>query len=420
MDIERDKPRDKRKYFIAGGVSVLLLLGLYGISRLRPAETVMDRTVMTFDTVTVGDMVRDVRGPGTLVAEHTRIIVATTGGRVETLPVRPGAQVEAGTTIVQLSNSDVALSALQVQQQLTQAYANLAQLKSVQQQQSLSQQSTVAQLRTQKLEAERVARVVDTLANRKLTSRNEIDAAHERAQELATRYTIEEQRAAAMTRSDAEQIKLAEQQIDGLKRIVQEQQNRSTSMRVTAGEAGELQSLGNPRLELGQWVNSGIELARVSQPGRLKAVLRIPENLAKDVAIGQKGTIDTRDGFVTGSVTSVDPISREGSVTVEVSLDGELPKGARADLTIDGAIEIERLRNVVHVGRPAYGSAQSQVKIFKVIPNTGEAVRVDVMLGKASVNNVEVRNGLVRGDSIIISDMSLILGDERIKLRGKS
>jgi multidrug efflux pump subunit AcrA (membrane-fusion protein) len=419
VDIERDPPKSRKKYVIGAAALGVLMLASIGISKLRPAVTTLDRSVLTFDTVQVGDMVRDVRGPGTLTPEHMRIIVASTGGRVEALPVRPGESVSAKTTIVQLSNTDVELSALQIQQQLTQAYAALSQVRSLQQQQRITQQGVIAQLRTQRLEADRAARLQDTLDKGRLTSRNEVAAARDRALELATRDDLEQRRAEEMKVADAEQIKLNEQQIDGLKRIVTAQQSRVTSMRIVAGEAGQLQSLGSPQLELGQWVNSGIELARVSQPGRLKAVLRIPETHAKDVAMGQTATIDTRDGVARGRVTSIDPVSRGAAVNVEVSLDGAPPKGARADLTVDGAIEIDRLSRVMHVGRPAYGAQESTVKLFKVIPNTGEAMRVDVQFGKASVNRVEIKRGLVRGDSVILSDMSLMLDEGRIRLRGK-
>jgi multidrug efflux pump subunit AcrA (membrane-fusion protein) len=362
-------------------------------------------------------MVRDVRGPGTLVAEHTRIIVASTGGRVEALPVRAGQAVGAGTTIVLLSNADVELQALQVQQQLTQAFSALAQLKSFQRQQRITQEGTVAQLRTQHLEAERSARVLDSLDKRGLATRNEVEAAHDRAQEIALRYQLEQRRVEEMKSADTEQIRLSEQQIGGLREILQAQRNRVASMRVTAGESGQLQSLGSPRLEIGQWVNSGIELARVAQPGQLKAVLRIPETMAKDVQPGQRATIDTRDGIVMGRVTSIDPMSRGATVTVEVALEGPLPKGARADLTVDGAIEIERLRNVMYVGRPGYGAAESVIRLFKVTPNAKEAIRVNVKVGQASVSSIVVKQGLMKGDSVIISDMSPMLTDARVRLR---
>ncbi|MDB4893251.1 MAG: family efflux transporter subunit [Gemmatimonadetes bacterium] len=417
MDIERDRPSQRKKY-VSVGIGVAILLGAtVALMRLKPAVTTMERAGLTFDTVSVGDMVRDVRGPGTLVAEHTRIIVASTGGRIEALPVRAGQAVTAGTTIVLLSNADVELQALQVQQQLTQAYASLAQIKSFQQQQRTTQQGTVAQLRTQHLEAQRAARVLDSLDKGRLATRNEVEAAHDRAQEVTMRYQLEQRRVEEMKSADAEQVRLAEQQIGGLKEILQAQHNRVSSMRVTAGESGQLQSLGSPQLEVGQWVNSGIELARVAQPGQLKAVLRIPETMAKDVAPGQRATIDTRDGIVMGRVTSIDPVSRGATVTIEVALEGPLPRGARADLTVDGAIEIERLHNVMYVSRPAYGAAESTIRLFKVTPNAKEAIRVSVTVGKASVNSIVVKHGLARGDSVIISDMSQMLTDARVRLR---
>ena len=417
MDIERDRPSKRKNYIIAGAIAGGLVLATLALSRLKPAVTTLDRTLLTFDTVAVGDMVRDVRAPGTLVPEHIRIIVATTGGRVEALPVRPGAQVSAGATIVQLSNTDVELAALQVQQQITQSYAALAQLQSVQLQGRITQLGSVAQLRTQHLDAQRTARVLDSLDKGRLATRNEVAAAHERAQEVTMRYELEQRRTDDLKASDAEQVTLARQQIVGLQRIQQAQQTRVASMRVTAGESGQLQSLGSPQLELGQWVNSGIELARVARSDRLKAVLRVPENMAKDVVVGQRATVDTRDGIVPGRVASIDPASRGGTVSVEITLEGPLPKGARADVTVDGVIETEHLPNVLHLGRPAYGAAESVIRLFRVTPNSGEAMRVNVKVGKASVNSIVVLQGLAKGDSVIISDMSQMLTDTRVRLK---
>ncbi len=417
MDIERDRPSKRKNYIIAGAIAGGLVLATLALSRLKPAVTTLDRTLLTFDTVAVGDMVRDVRAPGTLVPEHIRIIVATTGGRVEALPVRPGAQVSAGATIVQLSNTDVELAALQVRQQITQSYAALAQLQSVQQQGRITQLGSVAQLRTQHLDAQRTARVLDSLDKGRLATRNEVAAAHERAQEVTMRYELEQRRTDEVKASDAEQVTLARQQIVGLQRIQQAQQTRVASMRVTAGESGQLQSLGSPQLELGQWVNSGIELARVARSDRLKALLRVPENMAKDVVVGQRATVDTRDGIVPGRVASIDPASRGGTVSVEITLEGPLPKGARADVTVDGVIETEHLPNVLHLGRPAYGAAESVIRLFRVTPNSGEAMRVNVKVGKASVNSIVVLQGLAKGDSVIISDMSQMLTDTRVRLK---
>lgn len=417
MDIERDPPSHRRRYIFVILVAAVLLSATAAIIRLRPAVTTLDRSVLTFDTVAIGDMVRDVRAPGTLVPERIRIIVATTGGRIEALPVRPGTHVDATTTIVQLSNTDVELSALQVQQQITQARAAFAQLKSLVEQERITQEGSTAQLRTQRSEAERTSRMLDTLYNRRLVTRNEVAAAHDRAQEMSTRYALELRRAEQSKAAAAEQLELARKQIDGLQSIQQAQHSRVSSMRVTAGEDGQLLSLGNPQLELGQWVNSGIELARVTQSDRLKAVLHVPENLAKDVSVGQRATVDTHDGIASGRVIGVDPSSRGGTVAIEIAFDGPLPKGARADLSIDGAIEIERMHDVMRLGRPAYGAAESVVRLFRVVRNRGEATRVDVRVGKASVNNIVVLSGIQRGDSVIISDMSQMLTESRVRFK---
>ena len=418
MDIKRDPPKKTKKY-IAGAVVIVGVLVISAfISRLKPAAPPVERATLWIDTVKRGEMVRSVNAPGTLEPEHVRIIVAVTSGRVETLPVMPGVSVTPDQTILTLSNPDIDLQTLQYQQQLTQSYAALAQLRTSLQQSMMSQEGAVAQLVTQYQLAARNATVVDSLDKKKLSSPNEVAAAHDQVTELKRRLDLERQRYADMQASQKQQLDLQQQQIDGLKQILQEQKNRVSSMRVTAGESGQLLSLGNPQLELGQWVNSGIELARVAQPGRLKAVLRVPETQAKDVAVGQRATIDLHNnGVIEGHVIRSDPSSQAGTVTVEVALDGALPQGARSDLSVDGTIEIDRLKNVLYVGRPAYGQAESTVGLFKVLKNSGFAERTNVKLGRASVNTIEVVNGLAVGDSVIISDMSTWDNTARVKLK---
>jgi hypothetical protein len=223
-----------------------------------------------------------------------------------------------------------------------------------------------------------------------------------------------------MVETEREQLQLNQEQINRLNDIVREQRNRVRSMRVAAGESGVLLNLGPQNglpLEVGQWVNPGMELARVAKPGRLKAVLRVPETQARDIALGQKASIDTRNGIVAGNVMRIDPGSQQGTVVVEVAITGELPRGARADMSVDGTIELERLPNVVFVGRPAYGSAESTVGLFKVSEDGSEATRVNVRLGPASVNTIVVLNGLVPGDSVIISDMSQWDNVPRVRLK---
>ena len=418
MDIKREPPKKTKKY-IAGAVVIVGVLVISAfISRLKPAAPPVERATLWIDTVKRGEMVRSVNAPGTLEPEHVRIIVAVTSGRVETLPVLPGVNVTPDETILTLSNPDIDLQTLQYQQQLTQSYTALAQLRTSLQQGLMSQEGTVAQLVTQYQLAVRNATVVDSLDKKRLSSPNEVAAAHDQITELKQRLDLERQRYKDMESSQKQQLDLQQQQIDGLKQILQEQKNRVASMRVTAGESGQLLSLGNPQLELGQWVNSGIELARVAQPGRLKAVLRVPETQAKDVAVGQHATIDLHNnGIIEGHVIRSDPSSQAGTVTVEVALDGPLPQGARSDLSVDGTIEIDRLKNVLYVGRPAYGQAESTVGLFRVLKNSGFAERTNVKLGRASVNTIEVVNGLAVGDSVIISDMSTWDNTARVKLK---
>ena len=418
MDIKREPPKKTKKY-IAGAVVIIGVLVISAfISRLRPAAPPVERATLWIDTVKRGEMVRSVNAPGTLEPEHVRIIVAVTSGRVETLPVLPGVNVTPDETILTLSNPDIDLQTLQYQQQLTQSYAALAQLRTSLQQSLMSQEGVVAQLVTQYQLAARNATVVDSLDKKKLSSPNEVANAHDQVNELKRRLDLERQRYADMQASQKQQLDLQQQQIDGLKQILQEQKNRVAKMRVTAGESGQLLSLGNPQLELGQWVNSGIELARVAQPGRLKAVLRVPETQAKDVAVGQRATIDLHNnGIIEGHVIRSDPSSQAGTVTVEVALDGPLPQGARSDLSVDGTIEIDRLKDVLYVARPAYGQAESTVGLFKVLKNSGFAERTNVKLGRASVNTIEVVSGLSVGDSVIVSDMSTWDNTSRVKLK---
>ena len=385
---------------------------------MQPAAQPVERGTLWFDTVKRGDMTRDVNAPGTLQPEYVRNITALTSGRVEELPVKPGVNVTPSTILVVMDNPDVQLTLLQDQQQLNQAYANLASLKTSLHQQLLTQEGSIATVRTQYNNAVRLAAVQDSLAKRKLSSTNDVAAARDNVTELKQRLEIEQKRYADMQASEKAQIELSEQQIEGLKRILADQQNRVASMRVRSPEAGQLQALGDPPLELGQYVNAGTNLARVVQPGKLKAVLRVPENLAKDVVPGLPATIDLHNNIVVkGKVTRTDPSSVQGTVTVEVSIDDPLPAGTRSDLAVDGTIQIEKLNNVLYMGRPGFGQAESSVGIFKVLKNKGEATRVNVMLGRASVNQIEVRSGLQVGDSVIISDMSAYDAANRVRIK---
>ena len=418
MDIKREPPKQTKKYVgIALGLIGIVAVSV-GISRLKPAAPPVEKGTLWFDTVKRGPMTRDVNAPGTLEAMYVRNVTALTSGRVEDLPIRPGVPVTPSTVLVVLSSPDEDIKELQNEQALNLAVGNLASLKNSLRQQILSQQSLVAQTTSQYNNAVRLAAVQDSLAKKNLAPNNEVAAAHDQATEYKQRLDIVKKQLDDIQSSEQQQIELQQGQIESLKRILDEQKRRVASMRVVAPEAGLLQTLGNPPLELGQYVNAGTVLARVVQPGKLKAVLRVPENQAKDVVPNLPATIDLHNNnVVKGHVMRTDPSSVQGTVTVEVAIDDSLPPGTRSDLAVDGTITIERLADVLYIGRPGFGQANSSVGIFKVDKGKGEASRVTVQLGVASVNTIEVKKGLQVGDSVIISDMSQFDNTSRVRIK---
>ncbi|MDP3773874.1 MAG: HlyD family efflux transporter periplasmic adaptor subunit [Gemmatimonadales bacterium] len=414
MDIPR-APRRKTNRWIMAGVAVgLLAVTTVGLGRLKPAAPSVERSAILLDQVKRGLMLRQVRGPGTLVPEQIRWISAVTGGRVERVNVRPGTTVEAGTVLLEMSNPDVQLEALSAQQQLAAAQSQLVSLRTSLETQRLNQRSTVATVRNQLREAQRNLATAQALTERNLVSQNELARARDQVDELNDRLAVEQQRLEMYTSTVDSQVTFQRSQVDRLRAIADFQQNRVASMHVVAGTDGVVQELS---LEVGQWVQSGTTLARVVQPGRLKAVLRIPETQARDVALGQVAAIDTRIGIVPGRVVRIDPAALNGTVAVDVTPDGLLPQGARPDLSVEGTIEIERLPSVLYVGRPAFGQQGSTVGLFKLVENGRYAQRINVQLGRSSVNTIEVLSGLSVGDSVILSDMSRWDDVERVRLR---
>ncbi|MCC6319774.1 MAG: HlyD family efflux transporter periplasmic adaptor subunit [Gemmatimonadaceae bacterium] len=414
MDIKREPPKKtKRNILIAAGV-VGIVVATVALSNLEARPQGVPRAELWIDSVVRGPFTRSVRAPGTLVPEQMRYVAAVTAGRVEARPLRPGSPVTRATVILELSNPEVQLEALNAQRNVTQAEQDLVTLKTSLESNRLAQESQVAQLVSQRGIALREAAVFEGLDQKGLSSKNEVQRARESAAELDTRLTLERKRLAVITNAIAEQIEKAEANLARMRAISQFQQERVNSMKVLAGEDGVLQSLN---WELGQWVNPGQELARVAQPGKLKAVLRVPETQVKDVALGQKASIDTRNGLIDGRVMRIDPISQNGTVTVEISLEGELPRGARADLSVDGQIELERLDNVMYVARPAYGQPESTVGLFKVSADGRTAERISVKLGVASVSTIEVQQGLQPGDSVIVSDMSRFDNVQKVRIQ---
>jgi len=362
-------------------------------------------------------MTRQVRAPGTLTPEHIRFVVAVTSGRVEETPVRPGVTVTPATLLLKLSNPDVQLEMLNAQSAVTNAQQNYVTLQTSLESQRLQLETQVANARTQNGTAKRDYETFKALAAKTppLASPQEVARTTEAWDEAQKRLAALEQQLKVQTTAIDEQLKLARENISRLQAILKFQLDRVASMNVLAGESGQLLSLGTGQqeLQLGQWVLAGQTLATVAQPGKLKAILRVPETQAKDVVMGQKVDIDTRagggggnSGVVKGHVSRVDPTSINGTVTVEVLFDEEAPKSARADLSVDGVIEIERLDNVLYVQRPAYGQAESTVGLFKLDPDGKTASRVNVKLGRSSVSTIEIVSGLQPKYKVIVSDMS--------------
>ena len=413
VDIKRDPPKKTKRNIVIGAAIAAVALITVFLSQLEARPPSVNRAELWVDSVVRSDMLRQVRAPGTLVPERIRYVVAVTSGRVEAKPLTAGVTVTPTTLILELSNPDVQLEYLNAQRAVSDAEQGLVNLQTQLETGILTQQSQVAQTRNLRAQALRDADVFVALDKRGLSSANEVARAKELANELEGRIKIEEQRLAVMQTAATEQVRLAKQNLDRQRAIERFQATRVASMKVTAGEEGVLQTLTG---ELGQWVLAGTVIATVAQPGRLKAVLRVPETLAPDVVPGQRASIDTRNGLVSGHVMRVDPAAQGGTVTVEVALDGALPRGARSDASVDGTIEVERLINVLHVGRPAYGQPESTVGIFKVDASGNTATRINVRLGKTSVNTIEIQSGLSPRDSVIISDMSRFDNVQKVRI----
>jgi HlyD family secretion protein len=414
MDIVRKPPSNRRRYIYGGALVAFVVLTTVALATLKPAAPSIEGGVPWIDSVRRGPLVLQVRGPGTLVPEQIRWVTAVTAGRVERRLVQPGQAVTPETVLLVLSNPDVQLEALESERQLTAAQAERINLQVTLETQQLNQQATVATAQAEHDDARRNAMMADSLMKKGLISQFEAARLKDKAGELATRLAVEKKRLALYSEAIGEQLSMQTAQVGRMSAVHQFQRDRVRSMEVRAGASGVLQELP---LEVGQWAQSGATLAKVVEPGRLKAVLRIPETQAKDVALGQAASIDTRNGIVTGRVMRIDPASQNATVTVDVALEGQLPRGARPDLTVDGIIEIDRVDNALFMGRPAYGQANGTVGIFRLVEDGKYAERVNVKLGRSSVNTIEVLGGLKEGDKVIISDMSRWDAVERVRIK---
>ncbi|NTX10914.1 HlyD family efflux transporter periplasmic adaptor subunit [Myxococcus sp. CA051A] len=414
MDIPKaKKPRRKPWLFAIGGAFALILVTV-GLGRLRPAAPSVDRASVWLDTVKRGPMVRQVKGAGTLVPEYIRWLTADTAGRVERIHVRPGATVKADTLLMELANPDVQLQMLEAERQLASAEAEFIQMRMTLETQRLAQEAAVATLTAESSDAERRATANAVLVEKDLIPALDARQAGEKAGEMTRRLDLERKKLSVVASSMRDQLVALQGQVERLKAVARFRRTQVESMKVLAGEDGVLQELP---LELGQWVTPGVLLAKVVKPERLKAELRIAETQARDIVQGQKALVDTRNGVVEGTVARVAPAASQGTVRVEVSLPDELPKGARPDLTVEGTVELERLGNVLSVGRPAGAQPNGTMSLFRLMPGSDEAIRVPVQLGRGSVNAVEVLQGLAEGDQVVLSDMAAWDAVERVRLR---
>lgn len=417
MDIARPsnakKKRIKRAVYAAIGLLVVVLVSV-GLSRLKPAAPTVERAVVWPDSVKRGPMVRQVRGLGTLTPEDIRWIPATTQGRVEKIILRPGTQVKSGDVILELTNPQLEQQLQDASLKLQAAEAGLANIKVQLNNDLLQQRATSANIEADFNKAKMQAQMNEALAKDQLVSDLVLKQSQVDAQSLDVRNQISKDQLASKADSMRAQLAVQQSLVDQARALLTLTRQQRNELEVRAGLDGMLQLVP---VEVGQQVAPGTNLARVANPSRLKAEIKIAETQAKDIQLGQKAEIDTRNGIVEGRVARIDPSVQNGTRTVDVTLTGPLPKGAVPDLSVDGTIELERLNDVLFTGRPAFGQDQSVVGLFKIGADGATAERVQVKLGRSSVNTIEVLSGLKAGDQVILSDMSAYDAYDRIRLK---
>lgn len=418
MDIPRSaevKQQRKRRRIVYGVLGGLIVLGVtLGLTRLKPAAPTVERSTVWTDTVKRGPMLRQVRGIGTLVPIDIRWIPAESEARVEVIHVLPGTPVDANTVIMELSNPQAEQEALDADWQLRAAEAEYKNERVKLEGDLMNQQASAATVSADYNEAQRRAETDQELAKLGVISGLALKTSAGHAEEMATRHNIEQKRIDINTKAIDSQMAVQTAKVEQLRAMAQLRRKQLDALKVRAGIDGVLQEVP---VQVGQHVQPGATLAKVAQPEHLKAELKIPETQAKDVTIGQPATIDTHNGIIPGKVMRVDPAVLNGTVTVDVRLEGELPKGvARPDLSVDGTIDLERLANVLYVGRPAFGQEKNSVGMFRLDPDGKTATRVTVQLGRSSVNAIEILGGLKEGDQVVLSDMSRWDNYDRIKL----
>ena len=417
MDIQRPSNARAKKIrrIVYASIAAVLLAGVtLGVSRLRPAGPTVDKATIWTDEVKRGPMIRDVRGIGTLIPEDIRWIASQTDSRVDRIVLHPGAIVKPDSIILELSNPELQRDVLDAQFELKAAQADLESLKVTINSDILNQRSIAANVRSEYEQAKIEHDVDFKLRQEGLRAAVIEQESKIKADQLAIRVKLEEDRTKNAEDSAGARIQAQQSKVDQQRALYDLKKSELEALHVRAGINGVLQIVP---VEVGQHVDPGTNLARVADPKRLKAEVKIPETQARDISIGQPATVDTRNGIVKGLVSRIDPSVQNGTVTVDIQFSDPLPLGARPDLSVDGTIELENLKDVLYVGRPVHGQADSTIGLFKLIDDGSDAVRVNVQLGKTSVNTVEILNGLKVGDKVILSDMSSMDAYDRIRLR---
>ena len=417
MDIQRVGAARKRRIRMAIysiiGVIVIVIVSL-GLARLKPAPPGVDRSTLWPDTVKRGAMDVQVRGLGTLVPVQLQFIPAVTDGRVERRFLLPGVKVTPDTLLLQLTNPQLQQETQSAQWTFKADEANVASLKSTLNNDLLNEQSTLTNLEAEYQQATLQGGVDEKLAAKGIDSQLTAQLSSAKAAGLASQVAIEKKRVATLSESLTTQLAALQAKAEQDHAMYELKKSQLDALMVHAGYTGILTDIP---VEVGQQVHAGDTLAKVVDPTKLKAQLQIAETQAKDIQIGQSASIDTHNGIIAGKVVRIDPAVVNGTVMVDVALEGKLPDGARPDLSVDGTVEISHLTNVLYVGRPAFGQAYSTVGLFKEVNGGKEAVRVQVKLGEASVNEVQILQGLNEGDTVILSDMSRWDSFDRIRLQ---
>jgi len=418
MDIKRppkSKIKKKIRTVIMIVVGIAAIGGItYGLTKLKPAAPTLDRSTAVIETVKRGEMIRDVRGNGTLVPEVTRMVPAPADGRVEKVLLKAGVEVDPSTVIAELSNPQLEQQASDTELQVKAAEADQENLKVKLESDTMTQKSAIATINAQYSQAKLQLDADEKLAKEGLVADLTLKISRVTVQDLANRLKVEQERLVVAAKSTKAQLNAAASRLDQLRALATLRRQQVDELKVRAGSGGVLQQV---MVTEGQQVTPGTVMARVADPASLKAVLRVAETQISGVRVGQPVVVDTRNGLIQGTVSRIDPAAREGTFEIDASLIGPLPPSARPDLSVDGTIELERLKDVLKVGRPAFGQAQQTIGMFVLSPDGSEAERRSVKLGRNSVSQIEILEGLKEGDQVIISDTTALDSYNRIRVR---